>query len=252
MTKMDYIHPLDREMADKVLNSSLVKGFLGTIFDEHLDDINVYVHSASLYQLDNHPAVEYLREGCKLFGVDEQPPVYVVRSYQYDVICTGYEKPVIQIPDIFLENADNDILRGRMMAMAAAVKAGHHKLKFLLWTLQNFGSIIPIPFATTAMRGLLYEWYRAQYYTYDRAFYLSTKNMELSLKNILFGEISPDILENFEFGDNDTYDSQVESFFKSNNIVEGLASINAFFQHESWLPARYRELKKYCKGDLAW
>lgn len=249
MTNIDFIHPLDREMSKKVLNSGLVKGFLETIFNEQLDDINMYIHSASMYRIEeDHPAVQYLCEGCEMFDISDIPPVYVVRTYQYDVIYTGFEKPIIQIPDILLENANMDILRGRMMASAAAIKAEHHKLKFLLWTLQNFGGVIPIPFATTAMRGLLYEWYRAQYYTYDRAFYLSTKNAELSLKNILFGEISSDILENFEFGSIGTYDEQVERFFQSNNLIEGLASVNAFFQHESWLPARYKELKKFCGG----
>lgn len=251
MKSLEFIHPLDHQMANKVLNSSVVKAFLDTIFDEQLDDINLYVHSASLYQLeDDHPAVSYLREGCELFAVDEVPPVYVIRSYQYDVKTTGFNKPVVQIPDILLQNADEQILRGRMMAAAASVKAEHHKLAFLRWTIQNFGSVIPIPFATTVMCGLLNEWYRAQYYTYDRAFYLSTRNGELSLKNILYGEISSEILENFEFDAEGTYDDQVDRFFHSENIVQGLARLYALFQSESWLPARYKELKEFCRGDL--
>lgn len=251
MTKNNFIHPTDREMSNKILNSGLIKTFLKTVFDEQLDEINSYIHGASLYQLEEeHPVMNYLREGCELFELEYVPAVYVVRSYQYDIDYSGFEKPIIQIPDILLKNADEDILRGRMMAAAAAIKAEHHKLKFLIWTLQNFGSIVKIPFATTAMRGLLYEWFRAQFYTYDRAFYLSTKNAELALKNILYGEISSDILENFDFGANGTYDNQVESFFHADNVVQGLASLNAFFQCESWLPARYKELKKFCRGDL--
>lgn len=248
MKTANFIHPLDREMADKVLNAGVIKGFLNTIFDQQLDEINLYIHSASEQLLpEDHPAVTALQEGCRLFGLETVPPVYVTRTYRYDVVCTGYDHPVIQIPHQLLEDPDPAILRGRMMAAAASVKAGHHKLTFLIWILQNFGSVIPIPFATTVMRGLLYEWYRAQFYTLDRAFYIATGDAALSLKNVLYGEVSPELLNNFRFGTDDTYAEQVERFYQADSVVDGIAGISAFFQCESWLPARYRQLQKYCK-----
>lgn len=252
MQSFDFIHPLDFEMSEKVLNNYLVKKILTTIFDEQLDDINCYIHNTSEYKLDaDHPAMKYLKEGCILFGVNEPPPIYITRTYQYDLICTGYNKPVIQIPNLLLENANERILRGRMMSAAASIKANHHKLQLLIWIIQNLEGVIPVPFATTAIRGFLYEWYRAQFYTADRAFYIATSDIELSLKNILYGNICSDILNNFEFTDtNNTYEAQVTNFFNSNTLIGEISKLNAFFQCESWLPARYRELQKYHKGDF--
>lgn len=250
MASKDFIYPTDRELSKKVLNSGTVKSFLKIILEEQLDDINLYIHDASEHRLGaDDPAVGYLREGCELFGVETLPPVYLTRSYQYEICCTGYDKPIIQIPNLLLEKADRELLRGRMMAAAAAIKAEHHKLQFLMWILQNFGNIIPIPFAATAAQGLLNEWYRAQYYTRDRAFYIATKNKELSLKNVLYGEISPEILDHFHFENNGTYEAQVDDFFRINGAVDSVAKINAFFQCEDWLPMRYRELQKYCKEN---
>lgn len=246
--KETYIHPLDREMSGKVLENPVVKKFLDTIFNENLDEINSYVYSVSGIQLQkSHLAVQYLKEGCKMFGVSSVPPVYIKRSYQYDVKCIGYENPVITISHQLLEREDTEILRGRMMAAAASIKAGHHKLAFLIWIMENFSGAIPVPFATTVIRGFLYQWYRAQFYTLDRAFFLAVCDKKLALKNVLYGEIPFEMLENYTFWENDTYLKQVKEFYKTSDVVEGISKIVGIFQCEIWLPSRYHELWEFCE-----
>lgn len=241
-----FIHPLDEQLADKILHSVPVKKFMNLIFENRLDEMNQYIYSASCVCVENnHPCFKYFQEGCALFGVEQTPRVYLCRSYQYDIQCFGYNDPVIVIPEVLIREAEDNLLRGRMMAAAASVKAGHHKLTFLLWMIENFSGMIEIPFAATALRSLLYEWGRAQQYSLDRAFLIASGNYESALKNILFGEVPKDILKNFSFCGTDTFDSQVEEFYRKANPLDIASAIYGLSQCETWLPARYRELKKF-------
>lgn len=241
-----YIHPEEKILVDKIYHFAGVNTILDIIVDENLDDINRFIYSASSFQLPKeHKAVRYLEEGCKLFDVDMVPPVYLKRSYYADISCMGYNTPVIIVPDVLVDKAPDALLRGRMMAAAASIKAGHQKLTFLIWFIDNFKGIIKIPGVGAAMDALLYEWMRTQEYTLDRAFYLATKDSELALKNILYGEIPDKILDNFQFGPNGTFDKQVEDFKKPIGAAGAASKVIGYLQKETWIPERYSELKKY-------
>lgn len=252
--KTDYVHPLDHQLKEKILGSSAVKKSIDIFFEQKLDDINRYIYSATNLCITNtNPISEYLLESCKLFGVSELPNIYLCHDYQFDVRCSGYDKPVIIIPDILLKNADNSILYGRIASAAASIAAEHNKMEFLIWIMENFAGAVDIPFAATVIRGMLYEWSRAQCYTSDRAFFLATKDYELSLKNILFGEVPMIILSNFTFGDDDTFESQVQDFYRMEKITDIISVMNNLTSCEVWIPARYKELKAFyaeCGGEL--
>lgn len=241
-----YIHPEEKILVDKIYHFAGMNQILDIIVDEKLDDINRFIYSASSFQLPNeHKAVRYLEEGCELFGVDTVPPVYLKRSYYADISPMGYNTPVIIVPDVLVDKAPDALLRGRMMAAAASIKAGHQKLTFLIWFIDNFKGIIKIPGVGAALDALLYEWMRTQEYTMDRAFYLATEDKELSLKNILYGEIPDSILNNFHFGSNGTFNKQVEDFKKPTGATGTAAKVIGYLQKETWLPERYSELKKF-------
>lgn len=241
-----FFHPLDKQLSDKVLHSPLMEKAVRLIINERLDEINQYVHQATHVRVNSeHPCVEYLREGCNFFGVDEIPPLYVRRSYRYDVECIGYKTPVVLVPELLLRDAPDGLLRGRMMSVAASIRAGHHKLGFLLWLDENFSGIIPLPFVGDAFRALLYEWQRAQKYSQDRAFYLAVENEKLALENLLFGEMPESVRDNFTYGDSDTFDKQVEDFYRMDSILDAAAALQGMLQCEIWIPARYKELKAF-------
>lgn len=241
-----YIHPEEKVLADKIYHLVGINKILDTIVREKLDDVNRYIYSAASVRLTKtHKAVQYMEEGCKLFGVDIVPPVYLKRSYYADITCQGYNNPVVILPDVLVDNAPDDLLRGRMMAAAASIAAGHHKLELLIWFIDNFKGIITIPGIGTALDVLLYEWLRTQEYTLDRAFYVATEDQELSLKNILYGEIPDSILNNFHFGTNGTFEKQVEAFKKPIGTTGTVSKVLGYLQKETWIPERYSELKKY-------
>lgn len=247
----DFRHPTDQALTDKIYGSPLVQKGINKIFEEHLDQINEYTYSASYARLPkDHPASKYLEEGARRFGLDNMPLLYCCRSYLYDVTCSGYQTPLVVVPDVLIKNADEALLRGRMMAIAASIRMEHHKLNFLLWLLENFQGLIPIPFATQAIKTLFYEWMRAQQYSVDRAFLLATGDYPLALKNILYGELPNGVLSHFTFSEEGTFDKQVKDFYSHQNAVDLASSVYSVLQCESWLPQRYQELKRFHRSII--
>ena len=241
-----YIHPMDRALMSKIIGFPAVKKIMDKVFTEGLDEVSDYLYSVSGVQLPpEHPACQALKEGCSLFGVSPVPPVYTVRTYDLEVLCGGYSHPVVQLPQNLLDAGDEAILRGRMMAAAAAIAAGHHKISFLLYLIENFSGISGIPGVDLLVKGTLNEWLRARRYTLDRAFYLATGDYVLSLKNVLFGEVPMDMLAQFSFqAGQDTYRHQAEEYARMEKVTDAMSGVMAFLQAESWLPPRYDELKK--------
>ena len=234
------------------MNSSIVKNCLKVIFTNNLDEVNSYLYSSSCIELGEcTPVYAYMLEGCRLFDLDTIPRIYVVRSYFYDVTCMGMDQPIICIPHQLVERNDEDILRGRVIAAVAVIKAGHHRLSFISWIYDNFSSLLPIPLLDTALRAIKNEWFRAQFFTKDRAFYLATQDRALTLKNVLYGETSFEVLENFSFGANDTFAKQTAEFEQHDTAAEFVSFLSSYLQEESWLPERYSQVKEYMEDVYA-
>lgn len=247
--KDDYIHPLDRTLSEKILKSKFGILFMEAIFNNHLDEVNSYLYTTSCYSLGEDSEVyQYLLEGCRFFDLQESPQMYVTRSYSYQITCTGMNEPIICIPDVLIKRNDQDILRGRIMSAAASIKAGHHKLTFFSWIYDNFRSVLPIPFMDAVIRSAKNEWYRAQFYTLDRAFYQATGDIELTLRNILYGETSFELFANLTFGDKDSFSKQIEEFRSFNEAVDIVSFLKSYLEEESWLPERYYMIQQYVKG----
>lgn len=244
--QMNFVHPLDSALSNKILNSEIGEKCLNAIFTNNLDQVNNYLYSTSCMRLDETSRVyQYMLEGCSMFEVSTPPNMYVTRSYFYDVKCTGMEMPIIVIPNLLLKRDDQDILRGRVMAAVGAIKAGHHKLTFISWIYDNFSSLIDVPFLPLIIRAIKNEWYRSQFFTLDRAFYLATLDKALTLKNILYGQTSFEMFDLLSFGNNDSFLRQMEEFNALTDTIDVLSLINSYLHEESWLPERYSQIKDF-------
>lgn len=242
----NYIHPLDSKLSSQILNSKIGQIFLKTVFSNNLDEVNSYLYSTSNLALGaDTKEYQYMIEGCKFFGLEHCPKIYVIRSYDYQIICTGMNEPIICIPDVLLQRNDQEILRGRIMATVAAIKAGHNKLTFFSWVYDNFKGLLPIPILDTAIRTARNEWYRAQFYTLDRAFYFATNDRNLTLKNVLYGETSFEILDNLSFGERDSFTHQINEFHDLHDAAGIVSLVHSYLQEESWLPERYDLIRKF-------
>lgn len=241
-----FVHPREEILSQNIYNTIGIKNILKIIAQEELDNVCRYIYSSSAVRLpSDNAAVVSLTEGCALFGVEKDVPVYLERDYYSDVKITGFNEPIVIVSDELLRNAPEPILRGRMMAAAASIKAEHNKLFFLTWLLDNFKGIIPIPGLDIGISSVLYEWDRVQEYTSDRAFYLATEDRELALKNILYGEMPNSILENFTFERGGTFEAQVDAFHNADGVAGLAGNLAKWFQMQSWLPERYSQLQKF-------
>lgn len=193
-----YAHPLDQQMIDKILSSSVGRGLVDTIMSNNLDDICDYALENSYARLPmDSPLYGYLSEGQRLFGGPPIRALYIERDYEYETICHGLSHPVVIVPDALLKRDDQDILRARMLAASAAIAMGHHKIEFLLWMMETMSGSIPLPVVPEIVQGFFYEWFRCRRYTTDRAVWLAAKDRVLSAKNILYGHIPFEMLVGF-------------------------------------------------------
>lgn len=242
-------HPMDRAVMENIFQSQAIKKLIHFVSENRLDDICDAALENSYARLPAHdPMYQWLKEGQALFGGSEIRAIYVTREYMYDTSYHGYTHPVVIVPENLILQGDQQILWARMLADAAAVAMDHHKLEFLIWVLDTLSSSIPLPLVPDAAHAALYEWYRSRRYTTDRAVWLATGDLSLSLRNILYGRVPFEMLEKFSFGqEQDTFLAQVEDLEQAKGI-SGLASkIVGMVQKESWLPNRYSELIKYVK-----
>lgn len=242
-----YAHPLDRKMIDKILSSSAGRELVDTIMSNNLDDICDYALENSYARLPKDSSLyDYLSEGQQLFGTPPIRALYVERDYEYETVCHGLSHPVVIVPDTLLKRDDQDIFRARMLAAAAAIAMGHHKIEFLLWMMETMSGSIPLPVVPEIVQGFFYEWFRCRRYTTDRAVWLATGDRALAAKNILYGHIPFEMLERFVFGTNhDTFLSQISELESMKGLSGTAAKIIGVMQKESWLPNRYIELNRF-------
>lgn len=242
-----FIHPRDEKFMKQIYNFSSVQAVSNKIFDDDLDAVNEYVYSSSYAKLpENHFVNKYLAESCEIFGVNKIPKAYIFRSYDFDIKCSGYSRPVILIPTCLIERNDKEIIRIRLLSVVASIKAEHHKVLFLLWLIENTGGTINKFHIDKILDGYLCEWKRSSTYTLDRAALIATDDYELALKNILYGKVPFDIFKSFHFDiDNDTFSNQTEAFYENKSLMDIASKAYSFFQFETWLPDRYEELRNF-------
>lgn len=240
-------HPMDRTVMEKIFQSKAIKNLTDFVSENRLDDIcDAALENSYARVPGNHPLYQWLEEGQALFGGSAVRAVYVTREYEYDTFYHGYSHPVAIIPSYLIQRGDNDILRARMLADAAAIAMEHHKLEFLIWVLDTLGGSIPLPLVPEVTHAALYEWFRSRRYTTDRAVWLATGDLSLSLRNILYGRVPFEMLDQFCFGgEKDTFLAQVEALEQAKGVSAMASKILGMVQKESWLPNRYSELMKY-------
>lgn len=240
---------MDRAVMERIFQNQAIKNLIHFVTKNRLDDICDAALENSYARLQgNHPIYQWLQEGQTLFGGSVVRAVYVTREYEYDTFYHGYSHPVVIVPMCLIQQGDSEILRVRMLADAAAIAMEHHKLEFLIWVLDTLSGSIPIPLVPEAAHAALYEWFRSRRYTTDRAVWLATGDLSLSLRNILYGRVPFEMLEQFCFGkERDTFLAQVEELEQAKGVSALASKILGMIQKESWLPNRYSELMKYAR-----
>lgn len=237
-------HPMDLMLMDKIFASEWYRKTIDMICETSLDATCDNLLHCSYAPVPKDSSIYlYLKEGKDLFNVGNIRDVYCTREYSFEVCSRGFTNPALIIPQELINKWDEKIIRARVLAGVASIAMEHHKLEFMLWILENMGGTVPVPFVSSAVHGFLYEWYRSRKYTMDRAVLLATQDISLTLKNILYGEVPFDILNNMRFGTaNDSFMPQIQ-LTNNRNGLSGIASkCLGVFQAYDWLPDRYQKV----------
>ena len=245
-----FIHPRERVATEKLTALTEKKAWANSSLGDNLDDVNTYICQSSFLRVpEHHPLHCIMKDAAERFELDNLPELYIDRRFSYDVRLSGYDKPAVIFPAVLLEHPNEQMLLCRACAAAASVKAGHHRYEFLLWLTENTADTIPLPFVGQATTGLLYEWRRTMVFSQDRGVYLATGDAEAALRNILYGTVSDDILDNFCFGlSNPTFLPQLKRY--NEGILENtVGRLTSFLQNQSYLPERYMELVTFIKKE---
>ena len=243
-----YLHPLEKAAAARIVGLSKMIAWVENTLGGGMDSVNRYVCSSSALRIpEDHPVRRMAEDAAKRFGLKDLPELYLTRAFSYEIRLGGYEFPTLTFPSVLLEQADRDILRCRLSAVMAGIRAGHHRMEYLLWLTENMAGSVPVPFAGQSVCTLLYQWNRAMVYSRDRAAYLGTGSLESSLRNILFGVVPAKTLQRFRFGEEGTFAVQVERY-QGGLLEKTLGALGSIMQDYAWLPERYRLLVEFAKG----
>ncbi|MDO4332467.1 MAG: hypothetical protein Q4C58_07225 [Eubacteriales bacterium] len=247
----------DSRLIEKIVNHEVAVKIFDWIKSEHLDEIYNTVYDSSFLRLNDTVApalMQQLRRACELFGLEEVPPVYVLRDFDDTISIGGISTPFLIIADRYLEMLERErpeLLLGVLAAQVGAIQAGHHRGLILSWLLSSVASQLPIPgFILGALDGLINDWKRCRLFTCDRAMYLAVRDYPLALRGILAGTVPTDILDNMALGTKkDAYQAQVRTFME-NGALDGLINMaNSFLSDTSWLPPRCHALEEFANSQ---
>lgn len=241
----DFLHEQDEKLTQRIFSETFFKSWVDRLHTGGLDKVCDYVYGASLPEIPQGSLTVMCDIACQEFGM-ESVALRQTRNYEPEVLVVGYNTPSILITDSLIDCADEEILQARLYAAAAAIAAGHHKLKFFIWAAENMSGVAGLPIFGKAILAVLYEWNRVRQFSLDRAVLLATGDFSLALKNILFGVVPNEILKNFDFGTNaDTFNEQMRRYFGHDDPAQLVGKIFGYLTDYSWLPRRYDELKKF-------
>lgn len=244
----DFQHEKDGRLLKNILENSALDIIMDFMRKNYIEDIYMYVFRSSYLPLtqNSSPKVYRLAENaCKLLGLKKLPEIYLVRDYDRMIYLGGLSSPFLVLSTELLRIADDQLLFGLIASQIAGIQVEHHRALFIEWVISVAGSQLPGA-VVTAISAVINDWKRCCYFTYDRVFYLATRNAELALAQILFPTIQN--ASRFRLGSEDsTFLAQV-SYFYGDSVGSGvLKMLHSLSNDQPWMPERYVELKSYLK-----
>lgn len=255
-------HEKDKQYISKLMNNNTVEKVFQFIEDNKIEDIYSSVYKNTCIQLTKKNApdiINALERACNTVGLHRIPAIYVFRDYNEAVEICGFNDPFILISADYLENIlkeDEVLLYGILAGQAAGIRAGHHRAAMLFQFIQFAEQYVPIPtipipvldqliplLISTGIGGVVNQWNRCRYYTYDKAFYKATNDLSLSIRSLFINRIPKKYMDKFSFGtQNDEYIKQTKNFMERSTIEELIRTGNTILTDDTWIPERYVEL----------
>lgn len=245
----EFRHSLDADSAKKIVQSSAVETVMRIISENDLERIYDYIYKSSSVRLTKEMApdiIDTLEQVCEMFGLSEVPEIYVQWSYEKDdnIMICGYSAPFIVISSQYLDRLSSQMLTGVLAAQVAGIKLEHHKTMFLAWVIElatQFNKGIQL-----IASGIINQWKRFRHYSCDRAFFLATGDLSLTLQYLLIDTLDQNAVDLMHPGKiNDQYHHQIRAF---EEVKPPMKAAQYILTDKSWIPDRYKEVEAFCRG----
>lgn len=248
-----YQHPADKAASAAVKKSEAFQKVLGYISKFGIEKQMHGLYRACYAQVT--PSVspeihEMLREAQEMFDVPVVPDVFLVRTYQMQVLLSGIQQPVLTLSTEMLRQMDGTMLWGLMASEMGGIKAGFGEIKLIEWLCNTARFLLPAGVADS-LNILLKNWHRYAQYTFDRTTLIATGDFNKCVNFILLGEAPAGVLEKIDFLDpNNPYMQQSRSFLEETNLVaNAVRGTNAILSGEAFYASRYMELFNFYQSD---
>ena len=242
----EFQHQRDSSTASSIFNNKFTAQILNSLAG--LEKTYTYLYESSCPQLTKKTSpklFDSLERACEMFGLETCPKVFVTRNYREMVFVRGVNNPFIIFSSEYLKKLDDETLFGILAGQVAGIRCKHHTIFFITWGLEFAASVVPA--GSIVVSGIVNEWLRNRWFTYDKTFALATKNRALSLRQVLLNVMPKNILDQMALGTNqDAFFEQAENFVNMTNRQANIRSVVSKFSDKDWLPERFVELKKFC------
>lgn len=250
---MVYQHSADRAAARAVKKSDAFQKALGYISKFGVEKQMKGLYRACYAQVTPSvsPAIhEMLREAQDMFAVPVIPDVFIMRTYQMQVLLMGIQQPVLTISTELLRQMDEAMMWGLMASEMGGIKAGFGEIKLIEWLCNTAGSLLPAGIATP-LAVVLQNWHRYAQYTFDRSVLIATGDFNKCMNFILLGEAPMGVLEKIDFLDpNNPYMRQSRAFLEETDwMSNAIRGASAIFSGKAFYASRYMELYDFYHSD---
>lgn len=179
-----------------------------------------------------------------VFGLTEQPEVYVTQSPFFNAETFGVDKPFIILNSSIVRTFSDEELKVVVAHEMGHVMSGHALYKTLVWMLANI-SLKAIPGAellVLPIQAALAEWNRKSELTADRAALLATQNEEASF-NVLMRMAGGDDLGQVNINE---FFQQAQEYEDKKGLVDSIHKLlNQVWLSHPYPVVRLKELKTW-------
>ena len=259
----DYQHETDRALMEKLANSDAMESVKKFLADNHIEAVFNYYYRSSYIRVTREMSpklADMLERGADMFGLSEPPVLYLTRDFNSGASVSGVSEPFILISTDLLSRVESDrMLENILASMCAGIAAGHSSMNYLMWIVDRIAELLPIKaiplpevlkqaITGTAAAGL-HKWAQWRTFTLDRAFYLASGDIRLSVEQIMLQKMSNGNKSLFALGTReDKYLPQKDAFIELSGAASLAQAVDSFLQDDAWLPVRYNELMKFAEG----
>lgn len=238
-------HPLDRQATEAIQASEVFQKILQWISKNSVEREMRMLYRSSMAQVTasvSPKLTAMVDEGCRMFGAEKKPEVFMERTYDLTMHLQGVDQPMLVISTGLFPNVTEQGLWGLIAGQMSAIRSGYCQIRFVQMLCAIKG-LLPDSLAAP-MVALFITWQKYAQLSLDRAALLATGDLNETARAILAGRAPLAVLEKMDLADPSCgYMTQAREFLRRPGAIAGtMKSAKAVIDDELYLAGRYVEL----------